>query len=67
MKISLPRPGEKAYALSHAHVCFDEADFLCGLCFTIHPFIHELLDHFKISPGQLVPNARQTIVSVVLI
>ena len=67
MKISLPRPGEKACALSHGHVCFDEANFLCGLCFEVHPFIHKLLDHFKISHGQLIPNAWQMVVSVMLI
>ena len=56
-KIRLPRQGEKACAFAHGHVCFYEADFLCGLCLPIRPFIHELLDNFKIAPSQLVPNA----------
>ena len=38
-KIRLPRQGEKACAFSHGHVCFYEANFLCGLCLPIHPFI----------------------------
>ena len=67
MKISLPCPGKKVCAFSHGHVCFDEADFLCGLCFAVHPFIHELLDHFNICSGQLVPNTCQMFVSVMLI
>ena len=48
-KIRLPRQGEKACAFSHGHVCFYEANFLYGLCLPIHPFIHELLDNFKIA------------------
>ena len=55
-KIRLPHQGEKASVFAHGHVCFYEADFLYGLCLPIHPFIHELLDNFKIAPGQLVPN-----------
>ncbi|KAL0010941.1 hypothetical protein SO802_006049 [Lithocarpus litseifolius] len=62
MKMCLPRPGEKACAFAHGHVCFYEADFLCGLHFPIHPIIHELLDHLKIAHGQLVPNAWRMVV-----
>ena len=51
MKIHLPHLGEKASAFAHDHVCFYEADFLCGLRFPMHPFIHKLLDHFKIATG----------------
>ena len=50
-KIHLPHLGEKASAFAHDHVCFYEADFLCGLRFPMHPFIHKLLDHFKIATG----------------
>lgn len=60
-KIHLPRPEEKACAFAHVHVCFYVADFLCGICFPIHPFFHELLANFKIIPGQLVPNAWQMV------
>ena len=55
-KIHLPRRDKKACAFAHGHVCFYEVDFLCGLCFPIHSFIHELLDYFKITLGQFVPN-----------
>ena len=58
----LPCPGKKACAFAHGHVCFYEADFLCGLHFPIHPFIHELLDHLKIAYGQLVPNAWRMVI-----
>ena len=45
MKIHLPHLGEKAYAFAYDHVCLYEADF------PMHPFIHELLNHFKIATG----------------
>ena len=48
---------------SHGQVCFYEATFLCVLQFPVHPFIHKLLGHLKISPGQLVLNAWRTVVS----
>ena len=67
MKVHLPRPSEKACAFAHCHVCFYEANFFCGLRFPIHPFIHKLLNHFKISPGQPIPNAWWTVVSVISI
>ena len=67
MKVHLPRPGEKACAFAHCHVCFYEANFLYGLRFPIHPFIHKLLNHFKIALGQPIPNAWQTVVSVISI
>ena len=52
---------------SHGQVCFYEATFLCVLQFPVHPFIHKLLGHLKISPGQLVLNAWRTVVSCMLI
>ena len=52
-----PRKGEKACAFAHGEVCFYEAAFSCGLRFTVHPFIMELLDHLHIAPGQLMPNS----------
>ena len=35
-------------------VYFYEAAFLCGLKFHVHPFIMELLNHFKIAPRQIM-------------
>ena len=52
---------------SHGQVCFYEATFLCVLQFPVHPFIHKLLGHLKISPGQLVLNAWRKVVSCMLI
>ena len=63
-KVCLHHPGERACTFSHSHVCFYEADFLCGLCFPIHPFIHELLNHFKIAFSQLNPNAWWMVMTV---
>lgn len=57
---SLPRPNEKACTFAHGKVYFNEANFLCGLHFLVHPFIMELLRYLKIALGQLVPNAWHT-------
>ena len=37
-------------------VCFFEVAFDNGLCFPLHPFIKEVLQHFNICPSQLTPN-----------
>ena len=44
-------------------ICFYEAAFSCGLRFPIHPFIMELLDHFGIAPGQIMPNLWRIVVN----
>ena len=44
-------------------ICFYEAAFSCGLRFPTHPFIMELLDHFGITPGQLMPNSWRIVVN----
>ena len=44
-------------------MCFYEAAFLSGLRFLVHPFIMELLNHFEIAPGQLMPNSWRIVVS----
>ena len=56
-KARLLRKGEKACAFAHGEVCFYEAAFSCGLRFPVHPFIMELLYHFNLAPGQLMPNS----------
>ena len=38
-------------------VCFYEIAFTCGLRLPVHPFVMELLGHFGIAPGQLMPNS----------
>ena len=37
-------------------VCFFEAAFENGLRFPLHPFIHNVLQHFNVFPSQLSPN-----------
>ena len=37
-------------------VCFFEVAFENGLCFTLHPFIKKVLQHFNVCPSQLSPN-----------
>ena len=44
-------------------MCFNKAAFLSGLRFLVHPFIMELLNHFKIALGQLIPNSWSIVVS----
>ena len=61
--VRLPHLGEKACNFAHREVCFYEANFLCGFCFPVHPFILRLLNEFQITPGQLIPNAWRTIIS----
>ena len=46
-------------------MCFYEAALLSGLRFPIHPFIMELLNHFNIAPGQLMPNLWRIVVSCI--
>ena len=57
VRIRLPHEEERACHFSPEEVCFYEAAFQCGLRFPIHPFIRELLNHFNIAPGQLMPNS----------
>ena len=44
-------------------VCFYKAAFQCGFRFLIHPFIMELLSHFNITLGQLMPNSWRIVIS----
>ena len=55
--------GEKACHFSPREVCFYEATFHCGLRFRVLPFIMELLSHFNIAFGQLMPNSWRIVVS----
>jgi len=57
VRVRLPQPKERACHFSPGEVCFYEAAFLSGLRFPIHPFIMELLNHFRIAPRQLMPNS----------
>ena len=37
-------------------VCFFEVAFDNGLCFSLHPFIKRVSQHFNVCPSQLAPN-----------
>ena len=67
VKVRLPSEEDRAYHFFPGEVCFYESTFVCGLRFPVHPFlIHpfliELLDHFGIAPGQLMPNSWRIVV-----
>ena len=63
VRVRLPHGKERACHFSPEEVCLYEAAFLSGLRFPIHPFIMELLGHFEIAPGQLMPNSWRIVVS----
>ena len=63
----LPKKGEKACAFAHEEVCFYEAAFLCGLRFSVHPFIMELFHYLNLAPGQLVTNSRRIVINCMVI
>ena len=62
VSIRLPRPNEKACTFAHDKVSFYEATYSCGLHFSIHPFIMQLLFALNVAPSQLVPNAWRMII-----
>ena len=61
--VCLPSKDKRACNFFLREVCFYESSFACGLRFPIHPFLMELLDHFGIAPGQLMPNLWRIVVS----
>ena len=63
VRVRRPRKEKRAYHFSPREVCLYEATFLCGLRFPVHPFIMELLNHFKIAFVQLVPNSWRIVIS----
>ena len=63
VKVRLPRPKEQACHFSLGEVCFYEAAFLSGRRFPVHPFIIELLNHFRITHEQIMLNSWKIVVS----
>ena len=57
VRVCLPRVKDRACHFFPMEVCFYEVAFQCRLRFPVHPFLMELLDHFGIAPGQLMPNS----------
>ena len=58
-RVHVRRPNDEDRACNFflGEVCFYEAAFTCGLKLPVHSFIMELLGHFGIAPGQLMPNS----------
>ena len=65
VRVRLPSEEEWACHFFLGEVCFYEAVFLCGLRFPVHPFVMELLGHFGITYGQLIPNSWRIVVSII--
>ena len=63
VRVRLPNKVDRACHFFTREVCFYVATFVCGLRFPIHLFLMELLDHFGIAPGQLMPNFWRIVVS----
>ena len=57
VRVRLPREEDRACHFFPGEICFYESTFTCGLRLPVHPFLMELLDHFGIAPGQLMPNS----------
>ena len=57
VKVRLPSEEDRACHFFPGEVCFYESTFISGLRFLVHPFFMELLDHFGIAHGQLMPNS----------
>ena len=63
VRVHLPSKGERACNFFPGEVCFYESSFACGLRFLVHLNLMELLNHFGIAPGQLMPNSWRIVVS----
>ena len=63
VRVRIPCEEERACHFFLREVCFFKAAFLCGLILPVLPFIMELLGHFGIAPGQLMPNSLGIVVS----
>ena len=63
VRVRRPNDEDRACHFFPGEICFYEAAFSYGLRFPVHPFIMELLDHFGIAPGQLMPNSWRIVVN----
>ena len=61
VKVRLPSEEDRACHFFPGEVCFYETTFICGLRFLVHTFLMELLNHFGIALGQLMPNSWRII------
>ena len=63
VRVRRPNGEDRACHFFPGEVCFYEVAFTCGLRLPIHPFVMELLGHFGIVPGQLMPNSWRIVVN----
>ena len=63
VRVRQPSEEDRVCHFFPREICFYEAAFSYGLRFPVHPFIMELLDHFGIAPGQLMPNSWRIVVN----
>nr|XP_023918289.1 alpha-N-acetylglucosaminidase-like [Quercus suber] len=63
VRVRRPSDEDRACHFFPGEVCFYKAAFTCGLRFPVHPFLMELLNHFGIVLGQLMPNSWRIVVN----
>uniref|UniRef100_A0A2N9F2G8 Uncharacterized protein n=1 Tax=Fagus sylvatica TaxID=28930 RepID=A0A2N9F2G8_FAGSY len=63
----IPNPNERVCSSKYDDVAFYEVDFNADLRFPLQPFMKELLDCLRLSPGQLAPNAWRTAISCMVL
>jgi hypothetical protein len=65
--LRIPNLDERACSSKYDDVAFYETDFTASLRFPLQPFMRELLDCLRLSPGQLAPNAWRTAISCMVL
>ena len=63
VRVRRPNDEDRACHFFPGEICFYEAAFSCGLRFLVHPFIMKLLNHFGITPEQLIPNSWRIVIN----
>ena len=63
VRVRLPNDEDRACHFFPGEVCFYKSAFTCELRLTVHPFLMELLAHFGIAPGQLMPNSWRIVIN----
>ena len=63
VRVRQPGPEDRACHFFPGEVCFYEATFTSGLRLPIHPLVMELLGHYGIAPGQLMPNSWRIVIN----
>ena len=58
-----PGPEDRACHFFPGEVCFYKAAFTSRLRLPVHPLVMELLGHFGIAPGQLMPNSWRIVIN----